>query len=109
MATVLDFSLHRGTNEPVVEWAFPPSFDVDEEWELSVSWRGGSLRASSEDGGLVVDLSERLVRWAYAAADTRLLPLGRVATYELERRTDAGGERVYAEGHITVAGGLNRD
>ncbi|HEX2554260.1 MAG TPA: hypothetical protein VHL98_11190 [Microvirga sp.] len=105
---MLDFSLHRGTNEPVVEWEFPPSFDVDVGWELSVSWRGGSLRATSEEGGLVIDLGERVVRWAYTVAQTRLLPLGRVATYELERRTDTG-QRVYATGHITVTGGLNRD
>jgi hypothetical protein len=67
------------------------------------------LRASLSGGSLIEsDLANAEITWAPTAAQTRLIPIGDKASYELEVR-NAGTEIVYMLGTITGIGGLNDD
>lgn len=57
---------------------------------------------------LVVDESVAQLQWTPTIAETRTLPLGRLAKYEVERRID-GNQQTIAAGFVIVEGGLNSD
>lgn len=76
---------------------------------LSIAWPGGALRRASDDGGLTVELATAEVAWRPPPADTRLVPEGRIARYEWERRDGAGRQQVVLTGFIVGEGGLNDD
>jgi hypothetical protein len=67
-----------------------------------------SLSTVANPGRLVIDLPNSKISWAPTLAETRLLPLGAVARYELERRK-AGAQTKVVAGLISVSGGINPD
>ncbi|HEX2552056.1 MAG TPA: hypothetical protein VHL98_00040 [Microvirga sp.] len=76
---------------------------------LSVAWPGGALRRASDDAGLDVDLAAAAVAWRPAPAETRLIPEGRIARYEWERRDADGHQQILLAGFVVGEGGLNDD
>lgn len=109
---IIDFTVRRGNNNPAMIWALQ---DVDQEqfpvdgrvFVLTIAWRGDSMSRRSDAGeGLSVDPATSQVTWTPTIAESRSIPLGRRARYELECRT--GDEQVtIAAGSVTGAGGLN--
>lgn len=74
------------------------------------AWRGGTLRKSTadEDGFSITDAANGRVLLSLTKVETRALPPGRTATYEIERRT--GGEQTtILYGDIITTGGTNDD
>jgi hypothetical protein len=90
-----DMAITQGNNYPPMIWQFLVSenpdvlFDISgSTFKLTLTWPGGSLQKVSgidADADLMVDLSNSTLIWNYSIAETWLLPVGRVATYELER------------------------
>jgi hypothetical protein len=76
---------------------------------LSVAWPGGSLRRTSDDGGLSVDAASAQVAWRPAPAEARLIPEGRIARYEWERRDASRRQGILLTGFLIGEGGLNDD
>jgi hypothetical protein len=114
-----DFVLWRGNNAPPRLWemaddegAFPLLGSV---FVLTVAVRGVPLfekRSDVPGSGLVVDVAGSTVTWTPSAAESRQIPTGRLATYELERRIGAGADEeqeTWIVGAITGRGGLNDD
>ncbi|MEZ0252621.1 MAG: hypothetical protein ACAH20_16940 [Methylobacteriaceae bacterium] len=111
---IIDFTVRRGNNNPAMIWALQ-----DEEGEpfpvegrslvLTIVWRDGSLtKESVANDGLSVDAATSQVTWTPTIGESRSIPPGRRARYELECRT--GAEQVtIAAGSVTGAGGLNSD
>lgn len=112
-----DFTIVRGTsgaNQGFVAYIadsslVPLSFD---DARLSI-WNKDELimRLSTLDGTqgfTVTDVGSSQVTWAPSPAQSRQIPLGSKATYELEVRANST-EVVYLQGGITGIGGLNDD
>lgn len=76
---------------------------------LSVAWPGGSLRRSSEGGEITVDVATGEVAWRPSPAEARLIPEGRIARYEWERRDASGRQAILLTGFMVGEGGLNDD
>jgi hypothetical protein len=66
------------------------------------------LRRNSSDGGLTLDLATRRVTWAYTPTESRMIPLGALCRYELERWI-GGTQETWVYGSVTGAGGNNVD
>lgn len=67
------------------------------------------VRFALSDGGLVIsDPVENEISWIPTAEETRLIPVGAKATYELES-WNGTSEIVYMIGTITGIGGSNDD
>jgi hypothetical protein len=58
--------------------------------------------------GLVIDVPGATITWTPSLAESRLIPLGRVASYELERRIGEAQE-IVAWGQVEGLGGINAD
>lgn len=112
-----DFTIVRGTSGPTqgltVYFAdsslAPITFD---DARLSI-WQKDTLlmRLSTLEGTqgfTVTDVGSAQVTWAPTVAQTRQIPLGSKATYELELRINSA-EVVYMQGGISGIGGLNDD
>lgn len=110
-----DFVLFRGTTTPlVVQLLEVDENDVEtpvpfDDVRLSV-YDGDTLlfRKSLGDGIEVTDSGQSEVTWTPTVAESRSIPLGPVAKYELEVR-DGSSQRVFLTGTITGSGGLNDD
>lgn len=76
---------------------------------LSVAWPGGSLRRASDDDGLNLDVATGEVAWRPSPAEARLVPEGRIARYEWERRDASGRQAILLTGFMIGEGGLNDD
>ena len=109
-----DQVIRAGDNAPTLYWRH--DFDLaGSEAVVTVTWSGGSLRRSSADGDLQVvswatfaddaDANPALIDtvvWSPSTADRASIPLGRVATYALQRAVPRDGEvRTYFTGYIT--------
>jgi hypothetical protein len=113
-----DIEIVAGNNSPPVSWQFldtegPPEvlfpLDPASTFYLTIKWPGGSLRRNTEDDpDLVIDLGQAMVSWNYNIADSRAMPFGRVATYELEWRV-APMQVTYIAGGVMISGGINAD
>jgi hypothetical protein len=81
-----------------------------EDIRLSIYQRNVKiLRATLANGQMVVsDPSEAEVTWQPTAAETRLIPVGTKARYELEIRQGTN-ESIYMMGTLTGIGGINDD
>lgn len=109
-----DFEVWRGNSYRVVGWHFP--FDLTgSEFTLTIKWRNWSLSKSTADGGLVVENTEiegetvPVVYFTPTVEESRQIPLGRVADYEVERRVEGGEQRSYVSGKVIGRGGNNND
>lgn len=69
-----------------------------------------TIRKTSTDGGVIVDLPTATITVPLTAADTRKLVVGQPVAFELERRdTAAGLERTLLRGQLVPIGGINDD
>lgn len=103
----------RGATRPV-GWRLKDGngdlFDLTgSSFQLSIAAAGVVLIAKNSDAdGLAIDISGATVTWTPSLAESRLIPLGRVASYELERRIGATQE-IVAWGSVEGLGGINAD
>ena len=79
-------------------------------FRLSIAATGVVLIAKNSESadGLAIDVLEATVTWTPTLVESRLIPLGRVANYELERRIGAAQE-IVAWGQVEGLGGINAD
>lgn len=114
---VYDFNVVRGTNEPLT-WRFHDEDDVNlvyDDAELAIGstesvQSSAFLRATLLGGGLthVTLNSKQYLRWTPTFAQSRLIPPGKVAWYEVQLTTGAA-QRVHIKGRLIGIGGLNDD
>ena len=104
----------RGATRPVA-WRLKDGdgnlFDLTgSTFQLSIAAAGVVLitKNSSNADGLAIDVPGATVTWTPSLAESRLIPLGRVASYELERRIGAAQE-IVAWGSVEGLGGINAD
>jgi hypothetical protein len=110
----INFEIRQGNSYRVVGWQFP--FDITgSEIVLTIKWPGGSIEKSTSDGGLAVEGTEingvavPIVYWTPTVAESREIPIGPVARYEIERRVPGGEQRTYVEGFVIGKSGVNND
>ena len=104
----------RGATRPV-GWRFKDGdgnlFDLTgSSCRLSIAAAGVVLIAKNSEStdGLAIDVPGATVTWTPTLAESRLIPLGRVASYELERRIGSAQE-ILAWGPVEGLGGVNAD
>ena len=111
---VVDFDLWRGSNLPPVIWGLEnedgtPFPVAGSEFVLTIRWAGGSIRKSTAaSDGFALDAATSELAWSPTLAETRLVPLGRLSRYEVERRI-GGHQDPLITGSITGKGGNNDD
>lgn len=113
-----NFSVMRGTSGPtqgiVVRLKAQDGDDLVnipyEDVRLSIYKRSELLLRATFANGMLVesDIGEAEITWQPTAEETRLIPIGAKATYELEV-WNGGYEIVYMLGTITGIGGINDD
>lgn len=111
-----DVAIRRGNNHPPVKWQFLISENPDvifpldgSSFRLTVYWPGGTiLKSSVVDPELAIDLATSIVTWNYTVEESRSLPLGRCARYELERWIGET-QQSHIDGYIAVSMGYNPD
>lgn len=107
MPILQDIEVWRGNDVPSVEWRWPAGYVASLDCQLTI-WIGETLLLSAMTGGaLIADSVERRFLWARTLQQSRLIPFGRVANYELEDKGD--GERTIFAGLVNGRGGLNLD
>lgn len=104
-----DVDIWRGNSLPVQRWAFPDGYEPAlAEIQLTV-WVGSDMLFEVSTGnGLAVDHEARVILWAITVAQSRLIPFGRFANYELEDRNGTDELTLYA-GRMNGLGGSNTD
>jgi hypothetical protein len=107
-----DFEIRRGNNTPVT-WEFVDAQGAAQDlagatFVLTVAWRGALIVKDSSDPGLEVRAETGEVVWTPSLSESRMIPVGRVARYELEWRS-GGKQRTWASGTVTGVGGLGGD
>lgn len=115
-----DFTIWRGTAGPTQGLRVQlKAFDTDgvtlinvpyEDVRLSIYKRSTLIQRLTLTNGRLVesDLANAEITWEATADETRLIPKGAKATYELEV-WNGTTEIVYMTGTITGAGGINDD
>jgi hypothetical protein len=112
LPTRMDIEIQRGND---VDLSFEPTREEDaipglaeHRWEFAIRWRGGSLiKSTGDDGGIAV--RDGLVICPLTEAETRRVPQGAAARYELSARDGAGLQRTWLSGIFSAKGGLNHD
>jgi hypothetical protein len=106
-------SIWRGTTRPI-GWRFKDAagalFDITgSTFLLSISARGAVIiTKTSGEAGFVMDVPASTVTWTPTVDESRLIPEGAIASYELERRI-SGGQEILVSGPIEGMGGINAD
>jgi hypothetical protein len=113
-----DIEIVAGNNSPPVVWTFletegPPevlfALDPASTFYLTIKWPGGILeRNTIDDPDLVIDIPGASVSWSYSVEDSRAMPKGRTASYELEWRVPPS-QATYIGGGVFIGGGINAD
>jgi hypothetical protein len=112
-----DMAITQGNNYPPMIWQFLVSENPDvlfdltgSTFKLTVKWPGGTpiIKTSGIDAELAVDLPTSKLTWNYSTAQSRLMPLGRVGTYELERWIGLTQQSLVRAG-LSVSAGDNPD
>jgi hypothetical protein len=81
-----------------------------EEVVFRASWGRGSLRKTTADDGMTMpEPVSGEFELFLTTPETRGLPLGAVAWYEMEHRKIAGDQETYFEGFLVVGEGRNDD
>lgn len=106
----VDMSIWRGNNAPALIWTLPDEVPLTgSQFFLTIGAAGSLLIAKDTAAGtLILNPSLRQLRFDYSTAESRLIPAGQIAEYEIERR-DAGIEITELYGFMTGLGGLNTD
>ena len=112
---LVDFDFWRGSNLPPVIWGpemengapFPAA---GSRFILTISWDGGLIRKDTEVEADAFVLDERTseLTWTPTLAESRSIPIGPVAQYEIERRIGSFQEP-FITGIINGKGGINDD
>lgn len=104
----------RGATRPIA-WRLKTGDDnlfdlTGSSFRLSVAAAGVVLIAKNSEAadGLSIDVPGATVTWTPTLAESRLIPLGRVSSYELERRIGSAQE-ILAWGQVEGLGGINAD
>jgi hypothetical protein len=112
-----DMAITQGNNYPPMIWQFLVSEDPDvlfditgSTFKLTITWPGGTPinKTSGIDPELVTDLTNSTLIWNYSTVQSRLLPLGRVGIYELERWA-GGTQQSLVRAGVSVSAGSNPD
>lgn len=78
------------------------------EFVLRVAFPGGAYVKTSEDGDITIDTVTATITATLSVAETRAMPVGSFAKYEVERRYN-GQQETMLDGTITVREGVNTD
>lgn len=119
-----DQIITQGENDPPLQWQFLENDVPDDQdplpadlFDLTGStlyltiYKGRTVLVdinTDDDPELVMDASDATLTWTPPIATTRILPLGRIAKYEVERRIGNSQGRLVA-GSIIVEEGRNDD
>jgi hypothetical protein len=105
MTIQADIKVRLGTNKPDVAWLLQradgsPFAGAGSEFELKI-YRGSKalLELSTSDGGLIFNPTTGQLRWIRTIAESRLIPAGWLARYEVARLFD-GNRTVPFEGYV---------
>lgn len=106
----VDMSIWRGNNAPALIWTLPEAVPIaGSAFFLTIGAAGTLLIVKdTASGTLILNPSLRQLRWDYTTAESRQIPAGQIAEYEIERR-NAGIEITELHGFMTGLGGLNTD
>lgn len=112
MSDPADIDIIRGNNYPPAMWQFLTSQDPDvifpltgSTMKLTVMWDGAEEPLVPD---IDVDLATSIVTWNYTTDDSRSLPLGRLARYEIERWID-DTQQTLIRGFFIASDGNNPD
>lgn len=120
-----NIDIWRGENDPPVGWQFllndiaddatPQSGDLFDltgsQLYLTIYYGDdGKIEKNTMDNPavMIIDLAQATLTWKQTVDETRLLPLGSLAYYEIERRI-ADKQGNLASGKVNVRGGRNND
>ena len=105
-----DKSIWRGNNAPALVWIIPDGVPISgSAFFLTIGTNGTVLIAKDTTSGtLLLDPDTRRLEWDYSTAESRLIPEGQIAEFEIERRS-GGVEITELYGFMTGLGGLNTD
>ncbi len=106
----VDKSIWRGNNAPALTWTLPDEVPITgSSFFLTIGAAGSLLLAKDTvSGTLLLNPTTRELRFSYTTAESRLIPAGQIAEYEIERR-NAGVEITELYGFMSGLGGLNTD
>ncbi|HWJ72420.1 MAG TPA: hypothetical protein VNX29_04560 [Kaistia sp.] len=107
MPIPFDVSIWRGNDRPDAIWAWPDGYTATTNCQLTIWVRESLVLVAQGGAALIVDTVGRRFIWRRTVAESRLIPEGRVAQYEIEDHR--GGEETIFYGTITGLGGLNLD
>lgn len=106
MRSQIDVIVWRGNSTPI-EFLWPDGYAPSASVALTV-WAGREqLLSALSGGGLVVDAPARRYLWDITVEQSRLIPLGKIAQYEIEDRS--GIETTILFGWTIGQGGANDD
>lgn len=107
MPVHIDIDIWRGNDLALIPFAWPDGYAGSTAAQLTV-WIEDALLFSAEGGGaLIVDLEGRRFLWACTVEQSRQIPFGRIARYEIEDQS--AGERTIFFGTVIGLGGSNLD
>jgi hypothetical protein len=109
MPTRTDISIWRGNNTPAIVWLLPGPVPDGASYHLTAIAGGRAiLELGSEAGALAIGADPARLEWTPTLAQSRAVPAGRVAQYEIEERIGAVEATLFA-GSISGLGGVNAD
>lgn len=105
-----DKVIWRGNTAPPLEWTIPDGVPIlGSSFVLTIGTDAGVLIAKeTTNGTLLFDSENRRLAWTYTAAESRLIPEGQIAQFEIERHSD-GAKITEIYGFVSGLGGLNAD
>jgi len=103
-------SIWRGNSAPPLVWALPDDIPITgSDFFLTIGVSGSVLLSrDTASGTLTLNSALRQLEWDYSAAESRLIPEGQIARYEIERHAGSV-EITEIYGPLTGLGGLNPD
>lgn len=113
MAAQHDITITRGATKPDLVWrmmsAGQPFDGTGSEFVLTIKSAGNIIRKSTAaEDGLTYDSASGRLRWHRTLAESRLIGLGRVGRYEIERRIGVD-QWPLVEGAVTGKGSISDD
>jgi len=109
MPTRTDISIWRGNNAPAIVWQLPDPAPEGALYRLAAIAGGRALfEFDSAAGTLALHADPDRLEWTPTLAQSRAVPAGRVARYEIEQRVGETETTLFF-GAITGLGGANAD
>lgn len=108
MPVLRDIEIWRGNDRPAIVWPWPEGYTASATCRLTIWFKDAVLiDAASGGGAFEIDATARRFVWSRTVAESRMIPLGRGAAYEIEDQ-GSGEETIFA-GVVAGLGGLNLD